>query len=176
MITNLLMVIVSLKRLGEFFDATDQGIDSISTTTHSEIQKSKPSIEFKNCTFSWSQNFFAKSESNFLLSNISISITDPKLCVIIGEIAAGKTSFLSAILGQMNFLNEDTKKSHFEINGSLAYVTQEAFILNGTVKENILFYRKYDSIWYQKVVEACALERDIRHFSGIKVYFLYVSF
>lgn len=165
------MVIVSLKRLGEFFDATEKELDSTNESL-SQLHKSKPSIELKNCTFSWSpSSFLTKSESNFLLRNISISIADPKLCVIIGEIAAGKTSFLSAILGQMKLLSEETRMSRFEVNGSLAYVTQDAFILNGTVKENILFCRKYDSIWYQRVIEACALERDIKQFSGIKTYF-----
>ena len=170
------MVIVSLKRIGEFFDATERrasdnfiGAPFGHSLSPNKLQKSSPSIELKNCTFSWSPSFWEKSESNFLLNNITIEISEPKLVAIIGEIGAGKSSLLSAILGQMSRLSELSKMSHFEINGSLAYVTQEAFILSGTVKENILFHRKYDPVWYQRVIEACALTRDLQQFSGMKI-------
>ena len=170
------MVIVSLKRIGEFFDANERrasdnfiGAPFGHSLSPNKLQKSSPSIELKNCTFSWSPSFWEKSESNFLLNNITIEISEPKLVAIIGEIGAGKSSLLSAILGQMSRLSELSKMSHFEINGSLAYVTQEAFILSGTVKENILFHRKYDPVWYQRVIEACALTRDLQQFSGMKI-------
>ena len=44
---------------------------------------------------------------------------------------------------------------------SLAYVSQEAWILNKTVKENILMGQQYEEDWYRKVVMACALESDL---------------
>jgi ATP-binding cassette subfamily C (CFTR/MRP) protein 4 len=47
-----------------------------------------------------------------------------------------------------------------KVSGTIAYVSQEAWIFNGTVKENILLGKPYNFPWYQKVVEMCALQKD----------------
>jgi ABC-type multidrug transport system fused ATPase/permease subunit len=44
----------------------------------------------------------------------------------------------------------------------LGIVTQEAWIQNATVKDNILFGKPYISQKYNDVVEACALNDDIK--------------
>lgn len=43
----------------------------------------------------------------------------------------------------------------------LAYCPQYAWIQNATFRDNIIFGKPYDREWYQTVVEACALQRDI---------------
>ena len=47
------------------------------------------------------------------------------------------------------------------LQGSLAFVAQQAFILNATVRNNILFGEEYNEEFYNKVVEACALTADL---------------
>lgn len=47
------------------------------------------------------------------------------------------------------------------IDGSLAYVSQQSWIQNATLKDNILFGKRYNEDLYQKVIEACALTHDI---------------
>ena len=47
------------------------------------------------------------------------------------------------------------------LQGSLAYVAQQAFILNATVRNNILFGEEYNEDFYNRVVEACALTTDL---------------
>ena len=49
----------------------------------------------------------------------------------------------------------------FSFQGSTAYVTQQAWIQNATVKDNILFCRAYDSNRYEHVLDACALRTDL---------------
>lgn len=46
-----------------------------------------------------------------------------------------------------------------KVRGSVAYASQEAWVLSATLRENILFGLPYDSAWYNTVIEACALER-----------------
>ena len=175
LITNSMMFMVSIKRIGEFLDSIE---DPISTSTpiepplQSQLQKRFPLIDMQNCTFSWSSTNQASnnSSSSFKLNNISLKISDPKLYVIIGGIVSGKTSLLSAVLGQMNLVNKN-QDNLFKVNGSIAYVPQNAWIQSGSIRDNILFGKKYNSKWYQKVVEACALEKDFQQLTGIIIIY-----
>ena len=44
------------------------------------------------------------------------------------------------------------------VSGSVAYVPQQAWIQNATLRENIIFGKKFDKKIYDKVVESCALK------------------
>lgn len=46
------------------------------------------------------------------------------------------------------------------IHGNVAYVAQQAWVMNASVKENILFGHRYDPLFYDKTVKACALLED----------------
>lgn len=43
----------------------------------------------------------------------------------------------------------------------MAYVPQQAWIQNSTLKENIVFGQKRREDWYNHVVEVCALQPDL---------------
>jgi ABC-type transport system involved in cytochrome bd biosynthesis fused ATPase/permease subunit len=75
---------------------------------------------------------------------------------VIGQVGAGKTSLLEAILGNLEKLH-----GTIAINGSVAYVAQEAWIQNCTLKANILFGKEYDDRRYNQVIRACELVHDI---------------
>lgn len=47
------------------------------------------------------------------------------------------------------------------INGSIAYVPQLAWIQNETVKNNILFGSRFDQSLYDQVISACSLTTDL---------------
>ena len=75
-----------------------------------------------------------------------------------GKVASGKSSLLSAILGEMQkFKNEEL----ININGKIAYVSQQAWIQNDSVKNNILFNSKNDEGFYNEVIKACCLQTDL---------------
>ena len=64
---------------------------------------------------------------------------------IVGSVGSGKTSLLSAILGEMNKVDGEVL-----VKGSKAYVAQSAWIRNATLKDNILFGKeKNDSLYYK---------------------------
>lgn len=58
------------------------------------------------------------------------------------------------ILGELP-ISEGTKKVH----GRVGYASQQAWIFNGTVKENILFGQDFDEDQYLQVIEGCALQK-----------------
>jgi len=55
---------------------------------------------------------------------------------------------------------------HDQIEGNLAYVPQQAWIQNATVKQNILFAQRLDSSKYKRIIEACALKPDLKILSA----------
>lgn len=83
------------------------------------------------------------------------------LAAIVGAVGCGKTSLISAILGEM-----DKRKGTVNTVGKIAYVPQQAWLRNCTLRENIIFGLPYDKKKYQKVVNACALKADIEMLSA----------
>lgn len=47
-----------------------------------------------------------------------------------------------------------------QINGKIAYACQEPWLFAGSVRQNILFGRKFDQIRYDRVIKVCQLKRD----------------
>ncbi|KAL2077492.1 hypothetical protein ACEWY4_026996 [Coilia grayii] len=75
---------------------------------------------------------------------------------ICGGVGSGKSSLLSALLGQMTLL-----EGSVSVSGGFAYVAQQAWILNDSLKENILFGNEYFEEKYNAVLEACCLIPDL---------------
>uniref|UniRef100_A0A7N8XQL6 Multidrug resistance-associated protein 1 n=1 Tax=Mastacembelus armatus TaxID=205130 RepID=A0A7N8XQL6_9TELE len=87
-------------------------------------------------------------------SKLNVCIPEGCLVAVVGHVGSGKSSLLSALLGEMDKL-EGT------VNGSVAYVPQQAWIQNSSLKGNIIFGQEWKEAWYQRVVEACALQPDL---------------
>ena len=99
------------------------------------------------------------SQSENTLEDANLEIQKGKIYAVIGMVGAGKSSFLSAILGEI-----EVTGGHVKVNGSLSYAGQEAWVFGSTVRQNILFGQPYDRQLYQKVVKACSLQRDFKQF------------
>ncbi len=96
-----------------------------------------------------------------MLKNINLSVGKGSLAAVVGPVGCGKSSLISSILG------ETVKKSGvLNTDGTMAFVAQQAWIQNATLKDNILFGKPFDLDWYNKVVDACALTPDIKMLPG----------
>uniref|UniRef100_A0A8C3VSX7 ATP-binding cassette sub-family C member 12 n=1 Tax=Catagonus wagneri TaxID=51154 RepID=A0A8C3VSX7_9CETA len=91
-----------------------------------------------------------------VLHNISFVVRKGKVLGICGNVGSGKSSLIAALLGQMQL-----QQGIVAVSGTLAYVSQQAWIFHGNVRENILFGEKYDHQRYQHTVRACALQEDL---------------
>ncbi|KIY73114.1 P-loop containing nucleoside triphosphate hydrolase protein [Cylindrobasidium torrendii FP15055 ss-10] len=91
-----------------------------------------------------------------VLSDLSITIPERALTMIVGPVASGKTVLLRTLLGE-NFIMRGGCSLP---NGRVAYAPQEAFIWPTTIRENIVLDGDFDPDWYADVVKACALEHD----------------
>ncbi|KAG8135772.1 hypothetical protein E2320_008775 [Naja naja] len=90
-----------------------------------------------------------------------LEIAHGSLVAIVGSVGSGKSSLISAMLGEMENI-----KGHINIQGSMAYVPQQAWIQNATLKDNIIFGSTLDETRYQQVLEACALHPDLKLLPG----------
>ncbi len=83
------------------------------------------------------------------------------MIAIVGQVGSGKSSLLSALLGDM--IKTEGKVN---VNGSIAYVPQQAWILNSTLRENVLFMKPMDRNRFDKAIECCALLPDLEILPG----------
>lgn len=96
--------------------------------------------------------------------------------VVCGPVGSGKSTLLNGILEEaeelplsnLNFneLPPSTTISMVQKSGRISYAPQDPFILNLTLRDNILFGSDFDSEWYNKVLDACALRPDIEQLGG----------
>uniref|UniRef100_A0A3B4ZGW4 Multidrug resistance-associated protein 4-like n=1 Tax=Stegastes partitus TaxID=144197 RepID=A0A3B4ZGW4_9TELE len=90
------------------------------------------------------------------LQNVSFTVRPEQLLAVIGPVGAGKSSLLSAILGELS-----QESGVVKVKGELTYTSQQPWILPGTIRSNILFGKELDPKKYDRVVRACALQRDL---------------
>ncbi|XP_071507088.1 ATP-binding cassette sub-family C member 5-like [Diadema antillarum] len=99
---------------------------------------------------------YDKSKLTPALFDITFNLKKGQLTGVCGLVGSGKSSLISAILGQMERTSGSCK-----VRGRFAYVAQEAWIFNATVQENILFGSKMDPQRYDAVLTACSLQQDM---------------
>ncbi|XP_019945785.2 ATP-binding cassette sub-family C member 4 isoform X2 [Paralichthys olivaceus] len=90
------------------------------------------------------------------LQNVSFTVRPEQLLAVIGPVGAGKSSLLSAILGELS-----QESGVVKVKGSLTYTSQQPWILPGTIRSNILFGKELNPKKYDRVLRACALKRDM---------------
>ena len=95
-----------------------------------------------------------------ILKGVKLKIKKGDLIGIIGEISSGKTSLFNAILNNLDILNGQNKK--IIINGSIAYIPQKPWILNDTIRNNIIFNRPFKEEKYNKIIRICHLLPDLK--------------
>lgn len=93
-----------------------------------------------------------------VLKDVNVSIKPGQLVGCCGAVGAGKSTLLSSLLGEALVINE---QGNVALRGSVAYVSQQAWIQSATLKENILFGTEYDEERYREVLHAACLEADL---------------
>lgn len=149
---------VALPRIQEFLLADE-------LTYHPKIDPSSPfSLTIQHATFEWESTTPSFSEmeekpkvARGLIQDINLKIPSGSLVGICGAIGSGKSSLLSAIVGEMKHLSGDIILSSVNVG----YCPQQAWMQNATLRDNIVFGRPFDEQKYRQVLYACALERDV---------------
>ncbi|KAF8770810.1 Multidrug resistance-associated protein 7 like [Argiope bruennichi] len=110
-------------------------------------------------------NFERNSDApDYFLGPIGLKLSQGDFVCVIGKVGSGKSSLLSAILADLNCVSGQIKMNVSERSIGIGYVSQEAWIQQKTVQENILFGKTLNILKYRKVLEACALLDDLELF------------
>ncbi|XP_054157502.1 ABC transporter C family member 3-like [Oppia nitens] len=117
-------------------------------------------VSIDNGDFSWDKT---TDNTSFSLKHINLKISDGMFVAIIGNVGSGKSSLLSALLGEMEIMSGNV---NIRKGARIAYVSQQAWIQNMTLKNNILFGKKFKPKLYEKVLHDCALIKDLQLFPG----------
>ncbi|XP_063046053.1 ATP-binding cassette sub-family C member 12 [Engraulis encrasicolus] len=96
------------------------------------------------------------AEDKPTLRNLSFTLHKGSLLGVCGNVGSGKTSLICSILEQMHL-----RKGSVFADGSLTYVSQQAWIFHGTVRDNILMGEDFDQERYDEVIRACSLKPDL---------------
>ncbi|RDY07057.1 ABC transporter C family member 5, partial [Mucuna pruriens] len=116
---------------------------------------SNMAIEIKDGVFCWDSSLPRPT-----LSGIHVKVERGMIVAVCGMVGSGKSSFLSCILGEVPKLSGEVR-----VCGSVAYVSQSAWIQSGNIEENILFGTPMDKAKYKNVLHACSLKKDLELFS-----------
>ncbi len=150
-ITSIIEATVAVDRLTSFFTADELQPDAVSRRD-AATNLGDESVRVRGATFTWDRN-----EGKNCLEDIDFTARKGDLSCIVGRVGAGKTSFLEAVLGDLWKINGEVV-----VCGATAYVAQRSWIMNASVKENIVFGHRWDPTFYERALQSCALVDDMK--------------
>ncbi|CAN8022372.1 unnamed protein product [Ixodes persulcatus] len=149
LISMLVQASVSVKRMNKYL-----GNEELEEYVTHEKDDVNP-VTVEHGSFAWTR------DEEPVLRDVNIKIPKGKLVALVGQVGAGKSSLLSALLGDMERI-----QGTVNIHGSVAYIAQQAWIQNATVRDNILFQKPMERERYNRVLEQCALQSDLSVLPG----------
>lgn len=139
--------VVSVRRIKNFLL-----LDELPERKAQEPSDGKAIVHVQDFTAFWD-----KALDTPTLKGLSFTARPGELLAVVGPVGAGKSSLLSAVLGEL-----PPTSGLVSVHGRIAYVSQQPWVFSGTVRSNILFGRKYEKERYEKVIKACALKKDLQ--------------
>ncbi|KAJ2849929.1 ATP-binding cassette glutathione S-conjugate transporter ycf1 [Coemansia brasiliensis] len=112
----------------------------------------KPEVVLNDCAFIRNK----KQRQQPVLDGVSFSAQAGEIVSVVGRTGSGKSTLLLSICGELEMVRGSGK-----VCGSVAYLEQDLWIMNDTMRANILFGRPMDGQFYEQVIYACALSKDL---------------
>lgn len=117
-------------------------------------------IEFKNVTYSYNKD-------KTIINNITFKINKNSSVALVGESGSGKSTIIKLIMGLIkynkgNILIDNNELSKLNLNyyyDNVTYVSQEAPIFDGTLRENLIFDKKINDDKIIKVLKLVCLDK-----------------
>ncbi|KAJ8643276.1 hypothetical protein MRB53_005024 [Persea americana] len=151
-LSMMIQVKVSLDRLNVFLLDDELREEDVKRIPHQNLNCS---VRIQGGVFSWNPDATLPT-----LKGIDLEITMGQKIAICGPVGSGKSSLLYALLGEIPKI-----LGSVEILGSIAYVSQTAWIQSGTIRDNILYGKPMNKNRYEKAIKVCALDKDIDNFN-----------
>ncbi|XP_027413619.1 multidrug resistance-associated protein 4-like isoform X1 [Bos indicus x Bos taurus] len=146
-IENVASTVASVRRIKNFLL-----LDELPQCDHQLPSDGKRVVNVQDFTGFWDKELRTPT-----LQGLSFTVRPGELLAVVGPVGAGKSSLLSAVLGEL-----PPSQGQVSVHGRIAYVSQQPWVFSATVRSNILFGKKYEEERYEKVIKACALEEDLQ--------------
>ncbi|KAK5646883.1 hypothetical protein RI129_005347 [Pyrocoelia pectoralis] len=159
---------VSLKRLNNFLILNEKSavpIKQIAPFRYSVQQETAAksgSISIENGNAKWNE-----LSTDYIFKNLNINVKPGSVVAIIGPVGSGKSAILQLLLKELPLAEGD-----LEVYGDISYASQEPWVFNGTVRQNILFNKPYSEKRYESVINKCSLTRDLQLFTRADMTFV----
>ncbi|KAL5259680.1 hypothetical protein ACHWQZ_G009951 [Mnemiopsis leidyi] len=140
-------------------NGSDPDVVAMNHNTKTSLDK-ETAIEFSNATLTWD----VVDDAALILQNVNVKIPKGKLTIVVGEVGSGKTALVSALLNEMHIKSGKVTRSIK--SDKISYASQSPWILNSTVKENIIFGQPLDERRYKSVCAAACLDLDLKTLPG----------
>ncbi|KAI5294661.1 hypothetical protein KEM52_003513 [Ascosphaera acerosa] len=150
-ITSIISACVAANRIEDYLLADELQPDAV-TYKDPALNIGDEAVRVREGTFTWN-----RYEPGNALENISFSARKGELTCVVGRVGAGKSSLLQALLGDLY-----KREGEVIVRGKIAYVSQSAWIMNASVRDNITFGHRWDQELYDVTVECCALLDDFK--------------
>lgn len=144
---------VSADRVAQYLQEEELKCDAITEVPRNATDYA---VEIDHGAFSWELETASPT-----ITDVDLKVKRGMKVAICGMVGSGKSSLLSCILGEMPKLAGTVR-----VSGSKAYVPQTAWILSGNIRDNILFGNPYDKEKYEKIIQSCALTKDLELFAN----------
>ncbi|KAF4157600.1 hypothetical protein CNMCM6936_009212 [Aspergillus lentulus] len=166
MFTDLLDARVSLRRIEGFLDLAEH--------EDKRAPGDGDAISFRDATIAWPSVASEDTAEQFQLKGLNLDFPPRELTIISGRSGAGKSLLLQALIGEADIVkgtaivprasaaNCPAGEEDWIVDGLVAYVSQDPWIENATVRDAILFGLPFDPERYEKVIHACALSHDLQ--------------
>ncbi|KAF4548072.1 ABC transporter-like protein 8 [Elsinoe fawcettii] len=147
LITVLLNAYVAVGRIEDYMKEPDKD------ESENDNQKFGEELEIKKGSFAW------PAATQAVLKDINLTFPSG-LTVIYGQVAAGKSALLQALLGELDLLSGELIRP----SSAVAYCSQTPWLQSMSIRDNILFGHPYDDARYKQTLQACALVPDLASF------------
>ncbi|KAF7591255.1 hypothetical protein BBP40_001816 [Aspergillus hancockii] len=151
-ITSIIEASVAVQRLTDYFTAEELQTNAVKYEG-SVSHVGDESVRLLDASFTWN-----RYDGTPAVENINFSARKGELSCIVGRVGAGKSSLLQSLLGDLWRTDGEVI-----IRGRIAYVAQSPWVMNASVRENIVFGHRWDPDFYELTVEACALLDDFKN-------------
>ena len=156
-LTTLLLLQEPLRSIPNLFSSIVQMLVSAKRIQNlintPKFQKLQPGAKtsLKSCDFAYGDKK--------VLKNISLEINDHEFIAIIGPVGSGKSSLLLSLMGEIPLVSGD-----LSVKDNIAYAPSlDSWLLNASIRDNILMGKEFKEKWYWDVLEACCLLPDIKN-------------
>jgi len=140
-------------------------------TAEADVEKKSPDVKDVEASVSGSNPLISRP----ILQSINFNFKPGSLTAVVGGVGSGKSSLLGAIIGEMELFKGSVRLGKGSVSNQnrklIAYCPQNPFIINNTLRQNVLFDQgrdkvsgsaeSYDKEFYNKVIEASCMSEDL---------------